>query len=69
LGSGKSTDAWEFALQIAGQLLDNRFTPGFAGLSLYYHASDIPVQTDQFLIDRFERMILRGANTLFYLSQ
>jgi hypothetical protein len=28
---------------------------------LYYHASNIPVQADHFLIDRFERLILRGA--------
>ena len=48
--------------QIGGELFNHRLAPALGLLPLHDQPADIPVQADQFPVDRFEGFILGGAD-------
>ena len=69
VGGRKATHAGKLCPQIGGKLFHHRLAPAFDILPFHDHPADIPVQTDQLLVDRLESFILGGADALLDLGQ
>ena len=69
VGGRETAHAGKLRPQIGGELFHHRLAPTLNILPLHDHPADIPVQADQFLVDRLEGFVLGGADALFYLAQ
>ena len=52
-----------------GKIAHHRLAPSLTGLPLYNQAPNIPIEGNQLRVDRLERFILCGADTLFDLTE
>ena len=62
VGGRKAAHAGKLRPQIGGELFNHRLAPALGLLPLHDQPADIPVQADQFPVDRFEGFILGGAD-------
>ena len=69
VGDQKAAHAWKLRPQIGGELFHHHLASALGLLPLHDQPADVPVQADQFLVDRFEGFILGGADALLDLGE
>lgn len=69
VGCRKTAHPGELGPNVGGELFHHRLAPPGIGQPLHGHLPDIPIQADQFPVDRLEGLILGGADALLDLDQ
>lgn len=69
IAPGKAADSRKFRSQVIGQLFGDDCAMFEVSLPFHDHPPNIPVEPDEFGIDRFHRCLLRRTDTLFHLSE
>ena len=69
VGGRETARAWKGCLKVGGKLCHHGFAPAFGLLALGDQPSDIPIQTDQFLVHRTQRSVLGGLNARLHHGQ
>jgi hypothetical protein len=69
VAAGVSAHAGVLLSQVGGQLLGDGGPVSGIGLATGNQTSDVPVKSDQLLIDRLERGVLSGPDTLLHFGQ